>query len=454
MIARFLNQQFHEETETRNQPSEERLVADRFERVLNNFVDIGGYFRAGYGLSDTGGPMVSFQAPGAVSKYRLGNEAENYGELILQKNLYLPGVFHVSEGLRPDGTPRGPIAKVQLRMSFFNPYSDFGSADATSVGLPESWASVGNVFPSAPSIKFWAGNRFYRRHDIHILDFFFWNMSGGGGGVEDIPLGPAKMALAWVGWGSTSGLSYVPQPDPQNSAGFSKSNIDFRIYDLPLLFGQAEIGVTYANAGSGRDESGREAPASNGVAFNFVHTVPELLSRDGTNKLSVQYGTGAARTFTAGFETVTLPEGVFIRPDPTGTSRLRVTENFTANLSDHFSLGPVVVFQLTDNGEDAREYWVSAGARPIIHFSHYISLAFEAGMDWVKDTAKASEGVMGKFTIAPQVSAGSQFLSRPVIRAFFTGAAWSDDFVGQVGGSDNATSNDAFSFGMQMESWW
>ena len=39
--------------------------------------------------------MVAFQAPGAVSKYRLGNEAETYGELILGKNFYLPGIFNL-----------------------------------------------------------------------------------------------------------------------------------------------------------------------------------------------------------------------------------------------------------------------------------------------------------------------------------------------------------------------
>ena len=107
--------------------------------------------------------MVAFQAPGAVSKYRLGNEAETYGELIFGKNFYLPGLFNLERTPPSGGRLKGPIARVQLRVSFFNPYSALGSADATSVGLPEAWASVGNVLPFAPSTKFWAGNRFYRR---------------------------------------------------------------------------------------------------------------------------------------------------------------------------------------------------------------------------------------------------------------------------------------------------
>ena len=65
-------------TETRPQKVDEarRKIADRIEHVLSRVVDIGGYFRAGYGQDGKGGPMVGFHAPGAATKYRLGNEAE------------------------------------------------------------------------------------------------------------------------------------------------------------------------------------------------------------------------------------------------------------------------------------------------------------------------------------------------------------------------------------------
>src|SRR5262249_38294897 len=45
-----------------------------------------GYFRSGYGLTSAGGQQVAFQAPGADAKYRLGNEAETYAELIFVNN--------------------------------------------------------------------------------------------------------------------------------------------------------------------------------------------------------------------------------------------------------------------------------------------------------------------------------------------------------------------------------
>lgn len=453
-LQKRVNAEFRVNTETRDQPSG-GIWAERVEQVLSDFVDFGGYFRAGYGRSSEGGAMSAFQAPGAATKYRLGNEAENYGELILSKNFYLPGMFHLGEGLRPDGSLDGPIARVQLRMSFLNPYSTYSAAEATSVGLPEAWASIGNVVPFAPSLKVWAGNRFYRRHDVHIVDFFYWNMSGGGGGIEDVPLGPARMALAWIGWGSTSGLSYVPAPDPENKAGFSKSNVDFRIYNLPILAGEAELGVTYASAKSGVDGDGRQGPESQGVAVTLIHTIPHFLSDDGIQKFSVQYGTGPAKTFTAGFETEQLPEGTFIRPDEADSMRLRITESFGANIGEHFSLGPVLIFQYTTTGApNQAQTWFSAGLRPIYHFTQHISLAAEGGVDWVGDEAQGDSGVLGKVTVCPQVSINNRWGSRPVVRAFVTGAFWTDSFRGRVGGPDYANRTDGVNAGMQMEAWW
>src|SRR6516164_458024 len=49
-----------------------------------------GYFRSGYGLNSQGGEQVAFQAPGAGAKYRLGNEAETYGEFIFVNNWVNP----------------------------------------------------------------------------------------------------------------------------------------------------------------------------------------------------------------------------------------------------------------------------------------------------------------------------------------------------------------------------
>jgi maltoporin len=454
----FAESQYQRDTEAReyaltfeqNQPIKERV-----EQVLQDFVDIHGYFRAGYGRNDQGGSQVGFQAPGAFSKFRLGNEAENYGELTFGKSFYVPNLFKLEPSERPDGLPAGPIARLQATLSIYNPYQDLLSSGSTDFGLPEVWASIGNVVQSQPGMKFWAGSRYYRRHDIHINDFFFYNMSGTGGGIEDVELPFGKLAFAWIGAASTSGFSDLPEPDANNEAGFSKGNWDLRFYDVPLPLGKGEFGVVYARADSGKDAAGNSAPDVDGVSGTFLHTAEKFLSDDGVNKFSLQFGTGPAKTFTSGFEMFTLDNDFFIRPDASDSWRFRATEHFTANLGESFSISPALVYQLTDYGDDGGlVHWASAGLRPMLHFNKYFSLAFEAGVDWVKDEASATSDYLCKLTLAPQVSLGNRFMSRPVIRAFATFARWGDDFEGSVGGNDYLAEHYGLTYGLQMEAWW
>jgi maltoporin len=453
----FAEREFQHDTETREYAllRSNQLYQQRLEEVMGGFMKVGGYLRAGFGRNGEGGSQVGFQAPGAPAKYRLGNEAETYAEITLSKDFYPSGAFKLDAGAS-EAAPAGPIAHVQTTISVFNPYADANHSSTTDFGFPEVWASIGNVIASQPSTKFWAGNRFYRRHDIHVTDFFFSNMSGGGGGIEDVAVPFGKLALAWVGAGSTSGVSDVPVPDAANKAGFSKANWDLRLYDVPVPGGKGEFGLVYARAASGLDAAGHSAPNSDGVSLMFVHTRDGVFSSDGINKASLQYGTGAATTLNSGFETYAVGGSTFIRPDEKDAWRFRATEQLIANISDSFSVGPVLVYQVTDYAaaDKSKVTWVSAGVRPIWHFNKYVSLAGEAGWDWVKDEKAGTEGSVFKFTFAPQVSLGGRFMSRPAIRAFVTYSTWSDDFVGQVGGLDYRTNHEGLTYGVQMEGWW
>jgi RHS repeat-associated protein len=63
----FVTEQFQENTDSIDWALSQEtngLLQGQLEKVLNNFVDIGGYFRAGYGRDDKGGPQPAFQAPG------------------------------------------------------------------------------------------------------------------------------------------------------------------------------------------------------------------------------------------------------------------------------------------------------------------------------------------------------------------------------------------------------
>jgi maltoporin len=435
---------------------ENKPVRERMERVLREYVDITGYFRAGYGRDDEGGPQAAFQAPGALAKGRLGNEAENYGEIAIGKNFYLPEAFSLSRSPRPNGTSSQPVARFLVRISMFNPYQNYLVSSGTSFGIAEAWGAIGNLSASQPAMNVWAGNRYYRRHDIHINDLMMYNMSGGGGGVEDVKLPIGKLAFAWIGQGSQSGFNDLPQPDPANKAGFNKSNFDFRWYDVKFLGGSGEFGFDISHATSGHDESGASAPDATGASFTFIHTSEKWGGNENNlNKFYIQYGHGPAKTFTSGFETYNTAAGTFIRPDAPGSYRFRVADNVIFETGKHFTISPVLLYQLTEYKQyGGQQHWFSAGARPQAQFNNYLSLAFEPFVDWVDDKSTNVSDYLFKMTFAPQVSLGNHFMSRPAIRAFVTYAQWGSGFKGQVGGPDYANSTQGWTWGVQMESWW
>ena len=181
-----------------------------------------GYFRSGYGLNSAGGQQVPFQAPGAGAKYRLGNEAETYGEWIFVHNF-----------LNPDQTSDRAWAKTEVMIESnttnSNTYAAFPNNCADALGrvcndtfrLREAFVQIGNVLESQPNAKFWAGDRYYRRQHIDIDDFYPLDMSGYGGGVEDLNVGIGDLAVAFI-----SGA----RPDVVTQNGnLAKSNIDVRL---------------------------------------------------------------------------------------------------------------------------------------------------------------------------------------------------------------------------------
>jgi maltoporin len=66
-------------------PLYQQMDAAELEPARKDF-EFHGYLRSGFGVNSQGGAQVPFQAPGAGAKYRLGNEAETYAELILVNN--------------------------------------------------------------------------------------------------------------------------------------------------------------------------------------------------------------------------------------------------------------------------------------------------------------------------------------------------------------------------------
>ncbi len=373
-------------------------------------VETFGYGRAGLGWTLGEGAQTCFRAPGAGAKYRLGNECELY----------------VEPGLRLRfGREDAPKVALVGRLSVYSgPVNDF---DETIIAVEESFLSVEDVAPEALSgADFWAGQRFYMRRDIHLNDFYWWDMSGLGFGVENVDLGVGVGSLAYF---VRSGLDLGEEL--RDAPGYHR--IDARLGEIGIGGGWGlDLGADLRVAAEVENPE-----ADVGAMATMAFTREETLG--GETTLALQTGIGPGATLA----NVSDPEA---EADALSARAVAVQT---------FAVAEGVVGQaaaLAEWRSDGPE-WVSAGARPVFELAEPVYLAVEAGIDHVWD-AGGDARTLGKVTAALEVKpTGGAFFDRPAFRAFATVGAWSDgaDDAGiapRIDGRAGAT------VGVQVEHWW
>ena len=144
-------------------------------------VNFTGYFRSGVGVSQDGSTQ-SWMIPYVG---RLGNEADTYTEIGLGQELYNKGgkTFYVDSmlSMNSDGS---------------NDWEATGDANDATFALRQFNIQAKGLIEASPEAVVWAGKRYYQRHDLHIIDSKYWNVSGAGAGVENIKAGDGAFAVA------------------------------------------------------------------------------------------------------------------------------------------------------------------------------------------------------------------------------------------------------------------
>lgn len=408
-----------------------------------NFENFGfyGYFRSGFGLDSKGKSMSPFQAPNAESKYRLGNEAETYLETAF--------VYFLKD-------ESGATFDTRILLAMVTPMSESNSF-ATTMSLREAYVVARNVWKAFPEAAFWAGQRYYDRYDLHLSDFWYRDMSGFGGGIEDFRIGKIKTAFAYLGGSidqlSPSGSAYNPEDFVIN-----KSSFDLRLYEIKTPIGELGFTFTFSflNGDSIITDQGTITLIdSKGWSAGMFYIIP-IYSDDSRNITNIFYGTGAAENYRS---VMTTPLGVSLQPGdtyyPDDIKRFRIINDLLVNFSYKFSLQNSIVYQNLDNGLSKNNHftWFSVGIRPMWHFNKYFSLAMELGWDYTKQEGEDS-GSLLKITLAPQISPQNSAMSRPALRLFITYAFWSNSFVGQVSPLSYGNQNEGLTVGIQAETWW
>ncbi len=402
-----------------------------------------GYGRSGFTVNGEGGggannnDFASFRAPGAEADYRLGNENDTYVELGLENRWQLED---------------NAFFRVLFMPTFKNGNDNTFETDALVV-LRQAYAE-GGKFDFAPSLTYWAGQRFYRRRDIHINDFYFSTQSSYGGGVEGIPVGDRlRMAAAYLGIANDDILV-------EGQGQIAAQNLDLRLSEIPMPNGTLEIQVapSYVDGGDFLDDQERwmHFDDAAGIQLGAFYDLDSFFGlTPGQGWTTLQYGSGPGIAFNPGQGVLSVTEGYHVKLEEQW--KFRATLYGVSELTENLRLMPAALYQIGDNGEagDSRITWISAGIRPVYFFNEHLGLQLEYGFDHVDHEARDYQGVLHKISLAPTLSLGKSFWARPQIRLFGTYAFWSDGFQGRgLAGEAFEDDTEGLIFGVQMEAWW
>ncbi len=302
-------------------------------------VDFHGYARSGIGWTGSGGEQQCFKATGAQSKYRLGNECETYAELKLGQELWKEG-----------------------DKSFY-----FDTNVAYSVNQQDDWEDTSPAFREAniqgknlidwlPGSTLWAGKRFYQRHDVHMIDFYYWDISGPGAGLENVDLGFGKLSIAATRNSEKDGSYTFSNNDTKKFVKNTANDVfDVRLAGLETNPGGVlELGVDYGRANPQDDYRLADGASKDGWMWTGEHTQSIW---GGFNKFVVQYATDSMTSWNSGHS-----QGSSI--DNNG-SMIRVLDHGAMDFNDDWGLMYVAMYQDVDLDSKNGSTWYTVGVRPM-----------------------------------------------------------------------------------------
>lgn len=423
-------------------------------------VDFHGYFRSGVGVSGDG-DMVKYN----VNKVgRLGNENDTYGEVQLGqevfnkdgKTFYVDSMFAMTSNGSNDGEGTGTVCNFDAKQC--NGDSEFA--------LRQFNVQAKGLLGFAPEATLWAGKRFYQRHDIHISDFYYWNISGPGAGIEGIQAGPGKISFAWVRndrsaadvFGQYNQIGTDPttgDPIYRKNEDLNVNTLDLRYAGIPLWQdGSLEVGAMYALV----NETDAQKDLKNDNMKDGVMLTAELTQGifGGFNKTVLQYGTeGYSKTMAY------YGDGSWYGAEAKdGADGYRIINWGVIPMGNSWEMGHQLVYGVGNemrSGHDETQTF-SAVVRPMYKWDDFNKTIFEGG--YFKDKTSYTSGGSDKdggykLTLAQAWSAGASFWARPEIRVF---ASYLADTEADANGSKNSfeggTSDDTWQVGVQAEAWW
>ncbi|CCO46096.1 Maltoporin 1 [Vibrio nigripulchritudo SOn1] len=398
-------------------------------------VDFHGYVRAGLGLNTDGGGTKAGDEFNKSTLGRLGNEFDTYSEIGLGQELfnengrsmYFESMFEMSS----DG----------------NLDSETTRNDSARFGIKQLNIQAKGYITSSPDAVIWAGKRFYQRHDIHITDTKYWNVSGYGVGIENIKLDTGAISAAVIR--ADNELNVWNNGNKTEYGDLNTYFLDLRYAGFsPWEEAWSEFGIDYALVNPTDKQKDAAENFDNGLMLTAE--VGQSFSL-GYNKFVLQYmDKGLAQN------AISQGGGWYdIWSGDIGEAKgFRFISTGDLKAGDNLLINHVITYGSAQNHGDSvdKEELFSFVARPTYNWSPYNKTILEVGyFDKEKslDSGSKNQSSGTKFTIAHAISAGESFFARPEIRFF---ASYLKDNEGDS--FNDKRSNNTINYGVQIEAWW
>lgn len=389
-------------------------------------VDFTGYVRSGLGISNNGGGVKGGDELAKSKLGRLGNEFDTYSEIGLGQELYQEEgksfYFESMFAMSADG-------ELELEDSDFS--------------IKQLNLQAKGFIPAAPEATIWAGKRFYQRHDLHIIDTKYWNISGYGFGVEGLNLGSGALSAAIVRGDKDGALDGPHEGDPLNI-----NYLDIRYAGFsPWQGAWTEIGIDYALANPTDKQKENGSNVDNGLMLTA------MLSQSfaqGYNKTVLQYADSglAQNMISQGGGWFDLWSG-----DVNSAKGYRIINTGDFTLSEKISFNHVLTYGYAEKHGDwlKDEELFSAVIRPQYAWSKHNKTVLELGYytqtkTW--DSGHEDKSGGQKFTVAQVLSAGEYLFVRPEMRLY---ASYLKD--NEEKSFNDGRDQDDIKFGVQIEAW-
>ncbi|MFN7726974.1 MAG: maltoporin [Rubrivivax sp.] len=365
-------------------------------------VDWSGYFRAGPGLTSGDAARACYGLKGGSKgmTYRLGNECDFYGE------------FQLSQGFKKDG--------IDYRVTLMtNHYTGATDTNGNGMGVEQMWAEA-KGFDVAPEATFWIGKERGRRGDVHIVDTFFVEMAGVGAGFKGQPMGGGKLGVAFY------------KTDANATQPGNRVNVEY--VGLPT---GADGALNFFVTATKGDFTG----GTSGLGFTVRHDQAKLFGTGLSNTLFVQYAQGSTG-LNANFGDLTAKSAA---------KSWRIVESINGQSGALGGQAMLLIASEKDSAGKATDS-LSLGGR--------VSYALSRNFKFVTDVSVSQYNPEGgatarlsKVTLAPTLSVGPDFWTRPEFRLYVTSAKWNSAAGNVTGQAAFADKTSGTSYGAQVE-WW